>query len=561
MSLTQAEKEEWLERIVTTNTRAYKSSHSDKLLTDSQETELFDVMDLVEKDGGKTEEEYKRDFSLAFDKVADVLKSLNWGNGKIGVKNVRQGNAMPLMVKKVIFYICYQAYLIAAKKDRIKEVSQQAILNEINKRGFSLGKNTWTKWGMKPKVFYETVNYRQYPYVMHYMGEKTHQLAYAINWLAYYSGGYDRFIDLFGGGGTVSNSIIKNDNSEYFINELDPFVVNYYRVLQNKNNCEIMIEKLEAIQKEFKNKETHTEKAEYSVGLFRNYDSLSKSYDINTDAIEAAIAHVFLQSFLYNRISKCSSGARNKGNIKKFENCDFKEQIMHLHKQFSRLVVLDYDATGRGDSEMSFIDACVKFSMPGMLTHKWGSRCLLYSDSPYESTKGYKQKFNSQMMDTLIKDLCNSGHKFIFSCRAGSYVLKQSEDVDFTPEDLYELNLDKGGHYAKPTDNKVLKKIWENNTHIYFSVFKKFEEFLEQQQLFVLCIIQQDADKTSRPTLNWEFSMQHLVEVMICNYKFPNPMDYKRETDGKTYIFETYEYQDFMKELDDDNYIRGSFPI
>lgn len=127
-------------------------------------------MDLVEEDGKKTEEEYERDFSLAFDKVADVLNSLNWGNGKIGVKNASQGNAMPLMVKKIIFYICYQAYLIADKNDRIKEVSQQEILNEINKRGFSLGRNTWTKWGMKPKVFYETVNYRQYPYVMQLYG-------------------------------------------------------------------------------------------------------------------------------------------------------------------------------------------------------------------------------------------------------------------------------------------------------------------------------------------------------------------------------------------------------
>lgn len=34
MSLTQEEKENWLERIVTTNIRTYKSLHSDALLTD-----------------------------------------------------------------------------------------------------------------------------------------------------------------------------------------------------------------------------------------------------------------------------------------------------------------------------------------------------------------------------------------------------------------------------------------------------------------------------------------------------------------------------------------------
>lgn len=383
-----------------------------------------------------------------------------------------------------------------------------------------------------------------------YMGEKTHQLAYAINWLAYHAGGYDRFIDLFGGGGIVSASIIKNDNSEYFINEIDPFVVNYYRVLQNKS--EELINEIKELQKEFNKKKTDNEKAEYSSELYKKYKSLKNNYNSKTD-VKAAVAYVFFQSFLFQGKQCDSTSVKYKRNIKNFEQCDFTEQIMHLHKQFSRLVVLDYDATGRGNSEMSFIDACVKFSMPGMLTHKWGSRCLLYSDSPYESTKGYKQKFNPQMMDTLIKDLCNSGHKYIFSCRVGC------TKVNFLEDAWYAFCEDDEGHYVESEDEKY-KEVWKANTNIYFNVFKKFEKY-KMQQLYVLCIIQWGADKTSRPTLNCELPVQNTVEVMICNYKFSNPMDYKRKSDGRIFIFETYEYQDFMDKLNENNYIRGSYPI
>ena len=197
-------------------------------------------------------------------------------------------------------------------------------------------------------------------------------------------------------------------------------------------------------------------------------------------------------------------------------------------------------------------------------------KCLIYSDSPYESSKGYDVNFSKENMKFLINMLYNSNHKFIFSCRASAYISNQNSKLwnEFVDaRDSYNIdwfNEIGEGAYEEP-DNFEAFKLWRANTNIFFNVFEKFSELSKNKNnLYVLCIIPLDNKKTvknmGKVTLLDCIESHWMCEIMITNYDFLKPNDYIRQTDNHIFVFEKYNYNDFYNILKN-NMFKGGIPL
>lgn len=208
---------------------------------------LYSIFGLIQP-SGKTEEQLKSDFEQSFQIIEDALKRLNISNSSIVAKNVSKANGVPMLIRQILFFMCYVAYWMednAKKKGRIgkSKVTQEYFLDRF---GFS--HNTWTKWGMRPLQLSQTSAYIQPECPIHYKGQKKGELGFAINNLVYCAGKYDCFLDIFGGSGSASAAVCPIDNKKYLYNEWNPTIYHTIYVLSHEKLHIELIDLLKQIQ-------------------------------------------------------------------------------------------------------------------------------------------------------------------------------------------------------------------------------------------------------------------------------------------------------------------------
>jgi hypothetical protein len=115
--------------------------------------------------------------------------------------------------------------------------------------GFKFTNKTFTNLGISPNVYYDINNYYQIQLPTHYAGAKTDYLGYALNYLVAFAGSIDNFVDLFGGSGSASVAVTQHPAfTDYYINELDFFCVNYYLVISDEQLYAMYKNELKKIQ-------------------------------------------------------------------------------------------------------------------------------------------------------------------------------------------------------------------------------------------------------------------------------------------------------------------------
>lgn len=410
----------------------------------------------------------------------------------------RHPNAMehlPYEIKNLIYTMAYKAVELydkapSATKKIVKKPSQKGILDYIstpltasNGQCCKLSLKTFTQFGISPKIFYAINNYKQITLPSTYPGAKVRYLGYALNHLVAYAGTVDNYVDLFGGSASAYMAVTKTNNVDYYINEFDFFVINYYKVIIDDTLYKNYIRELCKVRNklrphiaagtavtESKSFLKHCEKVEKqwrSKYPGSNYDQLvngaiqkSANWQLYAsespnEKIDAAVAYTYIYSFTGAGGSP-SSGAINNSSIKKFCNFDVKEydkfraHMKRLKEVYNSDMLTDNEFlidyfTDKAPVKFQTVEATAKSMRNGStpdlsdeakkLLRLLGKdsngrprnfRTLFYSDSPYLATTGYKSGgINKRQMKDLIKKLTTAsqnGSHFIFSCRASKTI-------------------------------------------------------------------------------------------------------------------------------------------
>ena len=195
---------------------------------------LLDVCKIVKYD--------KPNGKSAFDKayknnIEPVIK--NWR------VNMSQNQSSPYLLRQVLYYFCETAY-----RDEVKEYQQTELINEIGKVWYTMptkgknkdkkipiSQNVWNKWEMYPKKLYRVLFEEQPKRIYPYKGGKTDAIGLGVRYLAFQAGAYSDFIDIFGGSGFATASVIHTQGTKYFYNELNRHVRNLFEVLADDKLC------------------------------------------------------------------------------------------------------------------------------------------------------------------------------------------------------------------------------------------------------------------------------------------------------------------------------------
>lgn len=402
---------------------------------------------------------------------------------------------LPYEIKILIYTMAYKAFELydkaspAIKKTVIKP-SQKGILEYIgtpltasNYQCYKLSPKTFTQFGLSPKVFYDINNYKQINLPSTYAGAKVRYLGYALNHLVAYAGTIDNYVDLFGGSASAYMAVTKTNNVDYYINEYDFFVINYYNVIMNDTLYKAYISKLctdrnklqahipagtaviegKNLFKSYQNVENKW-RSKYPTG---NYDQVNNGIlqknsnwqlyetEDKDEKVNAAVAYTYIHSFTVTGGSH-TAGAINNSSIRKF--CDFDaKEYDKLHAHMKRLkgiynsdmlsnneFLIEYftdKASGKYQAIKTMAKSMRNEDIPDVSEEeeellrlfekdsngKPRSFCtLFYSDSPYLATRDYQAgSINVQQMKDLIERLAiasqNKSH-FIFSCRASKTI-------------------------------------------------------------------------------------------------------------------------------------------
>ena len=414
----------------------------------------------------------------------------------------RHSNAMenlPYEIKILIYTMAYKAFELYdraspnTRKTAVKP-SQKGILDYIstpltssNSQCYRLSPKTFTQFGISPRIFYDINNYRQITLPSTYPGAKVGYLGYALNYLVAYAGTVDNYVDLFGGSASAFMAVTKTNNVDYYINEYDFFVINYYNVMADDTLYKAYIHELctareklqshipagtaeegrkffevcEKVEKEWRCRYTENRYDHLANGVIRKNKNWQLYASESQDGkVNAAIAYTYIHCFSVMGGSNTSE-AVNINSLKKFCNFDVKEyDKFHAHMKRLKEIhnsdmlsnnefLIEY-FTDKAPAKYQTVEKTAKSMRSGStpdlsdeakkLLRLLGTdsngkprnfRTLFYSDSPYLATKGYKAGgINNLQMKDLIGKLATAsqnGSHFIFSCRAS----KTIEDLNY----------------------------------------------------------------------------------------------------------------------------------
>lgn len=453
--------------------------------------------DLLQKciDLYRAKSNYQQIYNDCHNLINNILSKYNYQPrtpGKSHNSNAMQN--LPYEMKVLIYIMAYRAFELydnATSKKGLVKPTQDGVLNFLStpvnsttSKCYKLSRKTFTYFGISPKVFYNINNYKQIQLPSKYAGAKTGYLGYALNYLVSYAGIIDNYIDLFGGSASAFMAVMKTNNVDYYINELDFFVVNYYHVISDNTLYKGYIAELcnvrdrlnqilssdDAVQqgKNFFNHCDKIRKDWQEKYPLSNYDQLIneniiqspnfQQYQLETDSdkVDAAVAYTYIHSFQVTG-GKNEVGALNLKSLEKFCNTVNKLEYDKFHAHMARLEhiynsdMLDDEfliqyftnkAPKKYRSIEQLVNAIRNGSTPDAISDQEKNllrllgkdstgkprlfRTLFYSDSPYLNTGGYKAgTINTTQMKALIGKLViawKNGSHFIFSCRASKSI-------------------------------------------------------------------------------------------------------------------------------------------
>jgi hypothetical protein len=176
--------------------------------------------------------------------VNEANHKANNTSGKIALKP----DAMPFLVKQVLFYIAVQCKRCKIKGLNGEIYGQADIIDYINGCGVPISHNFFSRMSRTPDSFVKMLEYRQPKLPIPYKGQKHGLLSLAIKKLSYQCGKYDGYVDLFGGSGAASLAVEKRKGVKYVYNELHRTVNNLFSVIADDNLHKELIKELKLFQ-------------------------------------------------------------------------------------------------------------------------------------------------------------------------------------------------------------------------------------------------------------------------------------------------------------------------
>ncbi len=431
-------------------------------------------------------DDYQQIYNDCHNLINSILSKYNYQPrtpGKPHNPNAMQN--LPYEMKVLIYIMAYRAFELydnATNKKGLVRPTQDGVLNFLStpvnsttSKCYKLSRKTFTYFGISPKVFYNINNYKQIQLPSKYAGAKTGYLGYALNYLVAYAGTIDNYTDLFGGSASAFMAVMKTNNIDYYINEIEFFIVNYYHVISNKKLYNGYIKELFNVRDELKqilssgNAVYAVERGKYFFNHcdkirkdwqdkypLSNYDQLIneniiqspnfQQYQLETDSdkVDAAVAYTYIHSFQVTG-GKNEVGALNLKSLEKFCNTVNKLEYDKFHAHMARLEhiynsdMLDHEfliqyftnkAPKKYRSIEQLVNAIRNGSTPDAISDQEKNllrllgkdstgkprlfRTLFYSDSPYLNTKGYnedKDNIDNSQMKALIYKLVNASKK------------------------------------------------------------------------------------------------------------------------------------------------------
>lgn len=343
------------------------------------------------------------------------------------------------------------------------------------------------------------------------------------------SGKYNResLLDLFGVPVGASESMIFGSMSDAFIRH-HSLLDDYMRTVMDEAGMEWSSETGQVatgseLTQEYKQGRAYS----YYAYFFR---LLEDSSTISSDRIGHALAEIFRRYFSLNGILSEPSSvlsvlrADKKPTIDGFCRKDFETLITDMHKALKGTVLENED----------FHIILKKYNE--------NQNVLYYVDPPYVATKGYEDEGNSvglfteDDMKDLISGLVESGHKFIYSCRAV-----------FCPS-----NVSDG------------KKVTEADMDIFRQVYAVFSKYIAEDQVedFYVLALENSAGYTINENgVEWKAgTLEHAVhaswpmEIMITNFEICSFIDAKSQINKKyakykNMVYKVYPFTEFLKML------------
>lgn len=186
--------------------------------------------------------------------------------------------SMPFLIKQVLFYIavCCIAY----------ELDTQAnIISAIRGFGVPISHNFFSRMKMTPTNYYKMVTYRQPELQMSYMGQKHGSLGVAIKHLAYQSGKYDWYVDVFGGSMAASLAVERRKDCKYAYNEINRCVYNLAVVLSDEQLSAELQDELCLLQAELRGEEIWLDNIDFDKEMKKFYENNRNPDQKETDIL------------------------------------------------------------------------------------------------------------------------------------------------------------------------------------------------------------------------------------------------------------------------------------
>lgn len=352
---------------------------------------------------------------LGLNQKIEILKKLLDHITSLSKKRV-----YPLIIRKAVYTLVYENYYLE------QEVTGEEILRRLG-----LNRNVFTKWEMTPKKDFYYDSYKPIENPIKYMGQKILQYNFMVRSLVR-GLEYTKFVDVFGGSGNVVLSMPYKKGCEYYYNDKDIFISNFFQVIHENKDWFLrelcsFIEKLKSTsgedkkeliekgKKSYKNRKRANEVDEgtlYARGVYKQCEEYKKTFikknNTPEEKVKAAVNFAYLYS-ASNYKGKISVSAANKKTLKDFLNCTYKYNM--LAEKFQNIHCFCKDA----------IDIVNMKQFQNEDT-------LLYFDSPYIGTHGYNQSYFREDYIKLRDALKKYTGKWIFSCRAKVKVEKDKLD-------------------------------------------------------------------------------------------------------------------------------------
>lgn len=436
-----------------------KAINADSIITEDDKKKLLIISDLFLETYNEVERENKNeDTDLKFKKekilkIIDkcykeqckIMKELLDKTKNIPTKyeGIKRSGTIPILYRKVIFFITYSLYHLTKIADGDVRGIQNKVMNSLG-----LGHKTFGDWVIKPIESYEEGNYEGKVPVIQRFGRKNELLLFMFTSIISHVK-YVNFVDVFGGTGAVTASKYLRNGTREYINDYDKLVANFLGALKFKGEeleeyCKAIDEEIEQqpdedvlkegeeeYRKRIERKEdkqteagdyadfdlfdkiqekidalygdSNRNKLEYGLGLYKKYKKELDENKINlkNDLITAKDVDVEMASKYYyinNCIYKGNTSITGViwNNINKF-----KESFPLIQPYAERLKKVEIRCEDFGNIINEFNN----------------EETLLYVDSPYYRTTQYNVYFSDDDHIALHESLKNFKGNWVFSCR------------------------------------------------------------------------------------------------------------------------------------------------